>query len=310
MTLNDTEYFYIRNGQGDITGLIDTAGTQVVSYIYDSWGKLISIDGSLKDTVGLKNPYRYRGYRYDTETGLYYLQSRYYNPEMGRYINADDVEFLGATGTLLSYNLFGYCDNNPVNKVDYNGNEPITLTILGICFLVTALITLFTINLATNPEFLRSWNRMCTAIATGISSCLGTIGSLTRGTVSWASSQAKSIAKSIGDSFAQTKTRPKYRNNYELHHLVAKAAPNASYAAKILREVLPREVEDSANKLLIKTGLHRRIHTNIYYGWANSIVISAYNAANGNRARQRINVYAALATIRSYVQSLNAFSPY
>ena len=121
MTLNGTEYFYICNGQGDIAGLIDTSGTQVVSYTYDSWGKLVSIDGSLKDTVGLQNPYRYRGYRYDTETGLYYLQSRYYNPDMGRYINADDVEFLGASGTSLSYNLFAYCENNPVNNSDPSG---------------------------------------------------------------------------------------------------------------------------------------------------------------------------------------------
>ena len=121
LTLNNTEYFYIRNGQGDITGLIDTAGTQIVSYVYDSWGKLISIDGSLKDTVGLKNPCRYRGYRYDTETGLYYLQSRYYNPEMGRYINADDVEFLGTGGIVLSFNLFAYCGNNPINNCDISG---------------------------------------------------------------------------------------------------------------------------------------------------------------------------------------------
>ncbi|EQB88355.1 YD repeat-containing protein [Clostridium punense] len=66
MNLNDTEYFYVRNAQGDIIGLIDKAGTQVVFYTYDSWGKLISIEGTLKDTVGVKNPYRYRGYRYDT----------------------------------------------------------------------------------------------------------------------------------------------------------------------------------------------------------------------------------------------------
>ena len=81
MNLSGTEYYYIRNAQDDTIGLFDSAGTQVVSYTYDSWGKLISTTGSLASTVGVSNPYRYRGYRYDTETGLYYLNSRYYNPE-------------------------------------------------------------------------------------------------------------------------------------------------------------------------------------------------------------------------------------
>ncbi|MBK1809992.1 RHS repeat-associated core domain-containing protein [Clostridium sp. YIM B02505] len=117
-----SEYFYIRNAQGDIIGLVDENGTQVVSYTYDTWGKLISIDGSLKDSVGVKNPYRYRGYRYDTETGLYYLQSRYYNPDWGRFINADAE--VGKVGTLISHNMFAYCLNNPVNMSDPLGHMP------------------------------------------------------------------------------------------------------------------------------------------------------------------------------------------
>ncbi|MBM7868536.1 RHS repeat-associated protein [Clostridium pascui] len=137
MNLNGVEYYYIRNLQGDIIGLFDKNGTQVVSYTYDTWGKhdgkaelkdengtIIQqgdIKGTLASTVGVKNPYRYRGYRYDTETGLYYLNSRYYNPEMGRFINADG--YLGITGELLSFNMFAYCSNNPVNRVDPSGQS-------------------------------------------------------------------------------------------------------------------------------------------------------------------------------------------
>ncbi|MEG0775797.1 RHS repeat-associated core domain-containing protein [Clostridium sp.] len=113
------EYFYVRNAQGDIISLVDKYGREVVNYTYDTWGKLISIEGTLKDTVGVKNPYRYRGYRYDTETGLYYLNSRYYNQEWGRFINADGIT--GVHGELLSHNMFAYCDNNPVNKQDPSG---------------------------------------------------------------------------------------------------------------------------------------------------------------------------------------------
>ena len=70
-------------------GILDSAGTQVVSYVYDSWGKLASISGSAKDMIGVKNPFRYRGYYYDMESGLYYLNSQYYDPEIGRFLNAD-----------------------------------------------------------------------------------------------------------------------------------------------------------------------------------------------------------------------------
>ncbi|WP_346920673.1 RHS repeat-associated core domain-containing protein [Clostridium sp. UBA7339] len=109
-TLNGKEYFYIRNAQSDIIGILDSNGTQVVSYIYDTWGKLRSITGD--KVLGEKNPYRYRGYRYDTETGYYYLQSRYYNPEWGRFLNADGVVSTGQG--MLSHNMFAYCANNPV----------------------------------------------------------------------------------------------------------------------------------------------------------------------------------------------------
>lgn len=122
MNLNGTEYYYIRNAQGDIIGLFDKTGNQVVSYTYDTWGKLMAIDGSLKDSVGVKNLYRYRGYRYDAETGLYYLNARYYNAEWGRFINMDGIA--AVTGDLLSSNMFVYCLNNPVNMQDSNGYRP------------------------------------------------------------------------------------------------------------------------------------------------------------------------------------------
>jgi RHS repeat-associated protein len=129
MNLKGEEYYYIRNGQKDIIGLFDSNAVQVVSYLYDSWGRLVSIkdqDGTdvtgNADHVGYKNPYRYRGYRYDSETGLYYLNSRYYNPEWGRYLNTDAAA--GKTGVLLSHNLFAYSMNNPVNMEDVNGYWP------------------------------------------------------------------------------------------------------------------------------------------------------------------------------------------
>ena len=119
---NGTKYGYLYNLQGDVIGLIDSANTEVVKYTYDAWGKPLSVTGSLANTIGYYNPFRYRGYVYDVETGLYYVSSRYYDPKISRFINADDIEYLGADGSVLSYNLLAYCMNDPVNRFDVDGN--------------------------------------------------------------------------------------------------------------------------------------------------------------------------------------------
>ena len=102
---NGAAYYYLRNAQGDITGLVNTSGTQVVSYTYDAWGKLLSTTGTMASTLGVYNPLRYRGYFYDTETGLYYLTSRYYNPTWGRFINADTAYISTGQG-IVGSNMF------------------------------------------------------------------------------------------------------------------------------------------------------------------------------------------------------------
>ena len=116
-------YYYLRNAQGDVIGLVNSHGNRVVSYSYDAWGRLLSTTGSEAAGIGEDNPLRYRGYIYDTETGLYYLKSRYYNPEWGRFINADSpaVPTISPESATLNKNLYSYCDNNPVNKTDSEG---------------------------------------------------------------------------------------------------------------------------------------------------------------------------------------------
>ena len=114
---NGTTYYYITNLQGDVMYLVDGTGATVASYEYDPYGNILSATGEMAEI----NPLRYRGYYYDAELEMYYLQSRYYDPMMGRFINADDVALLGVSGTALGYNLFAYCENNPVNHVDMTG---------------------------------------------------------------------------------------------------------------------------------------------------------------------------------------------
>lgn len=119
---NGTAYAYLYNQQDDVVGMVDSEGQLVVKYQYDAWGRPISTGGALAETLGALNPFRYRGYIYDEETGLYYLRSRYYNPKLSRFINADDVEALGADGDINGYQLFNYCMNDPVNRRDEAGS--------------------------------------------------------------------------------------------------------------------------------------------------------------------------------------------
>ena len=118
VTYNDVDYFYVYNLQGDVVALIDANGTQVVEYVYDAWGNPISKTGTLAATLGTLNPFRYRGYVYDEETGLYYLRSRYYNPIIRKYLNAD---ILLGKQLPLQHNTYSYCVNSPITKVDEDG---------------------------------------------------------------------------------------------------------------------------------------------------------------------------------------------
>ena len=129
----DTEYFYVKNLQGDILKVITATGTEAAAYTYDSWGKLLTATGDLAEV----NPIRYRGYYYDTETGLYYLQSRYYDPEVGRFINSDAYASTGQG--ILGTNMFTYCRNNPVNLSDPTGTSAAAIIFLALLAIATAL---------------------------------------------------------------------------------------------------------------------------------------------------------------------------
>ena len=119
MTYNGTVYYYITNLQGDVMAVESATGSSVAQYVYDAWGNIIAMMGTLAEL----NPLRYRGYVYDQETGFYYLQSRYYDPAIGRFINADNV-ISYAGHSLLGCNVFAYCFNNPVNMSDDSAHWP------------------------------------------------------------------------------------------------------------------------------------------------------------------------------------------
>ena len=113
-------YHYVLNLQGDVVRIVTNKGVTRVTYEYDAWGNITNMTYTNK-TLADANPLRYRGYYYDQETGLYYLQSRYYNPQRGRFINADS--YISTGQGILGNNMFAYCRNNPVIRKDTSGTD-------------------------------------------------------------------------------------------------------------------------------------------------------------------------------------------
>ena len=127
-------YFYEKNLQGDIIAVYDANGVKKVSYVYNAWGATTTTyhNGASASTVS--NPFTYRGYYYDKETGLYYVSSRYYDPEIGRWISPEPNVYAGAFDSgsgLVGYNVYAYCANNPVNFSDPTGEFILTALIVG-----------------------------------------------------------------------------------------------------------------------------------------------------------------------------------
>ena len=158
-------FYYVKNLQGDIVKILDEDGQEKANYVYNAWGNILS---QSNDELSSINPLRYRGYVYDEDTAMYYLQTRYYDPTTGRFINADDTAYIGATGTVLSANIFTYCENNPIIKKDINGK----VTGVDDVFMLAVLIaTVAAIAVVIGLiAFKDSWQILCKYMANSLSS--------------------------------------------------------------------------------------------------------------------------------------------
>ena len=127
---NGTAYYFLKNLQGDIIAITDSSGEEVARYSYDAWGVCtVTKDISNCDIANI-NPFRYRGYFYDLESGLYYLQSRYYDPQVGRFVNGDDIAIIIYAKLPLTFSLYTYCYNNPVNNIDVSGHLAFSMAVI------------------------------------------------------------------------------------------------------------------------------------------------------------------------------------
>ena len=282
-----TLYYYVLNAQGDVAAILNSSGKLAASYDYDAWGNCTVYNSSAKvltdpTSIANINPLRYRGYYYDAETGFYYLQSRYYDPAICRFINADGLFTDGFVGS----NLFAYCVNDPVNTVDPTGNFAITATVALITFGVALVATAFAVGISSSPGFQGAVEGLCESVG----------------------SVAEQIKEKLTNSFSKIKKPPNYRKDTEVHHIVAQRATGADHTRRILAE-LEIGINDPVNTVSINTCLHRRLHTNLYYKLVDAIIVSAYNSAGGDREQQTKNVKAALGTIKAFIVGLEKITP-
>ena len=241
VSYNGTTYYYATNLQGDVTAILNASGSPVVSYTYDAWGKPLTVTGSLATTLGTHNPLRYRGYVYDTETELYYIANRYYNPEIGRWINVDGY-IITPTNSLLATNTFAYCENNPVGKFDPSGNFGIAAALGGGIALwkvavvlvgtVTALVVADT--LVKNPPKFQTGSDF----------------------------KAKSTPKVESKVVATKKPR-----RDPVHHIVAQADRRAAESREILRDVGIEPSTDPQNLVILPQSYHVSLHTTAYHNY-------------------------------------------
>ena len=212
---NGTMYFYVKNLQGDVVRIIDLSGTEVASYVYDAWGNIKDTKG--EPTIREINPIRYRGYVYDTETSLYYLQSRYYDPFAGRFLNADIYCDTG-TDTTLSTNMFAYCENNPISNYDASGQ--VIETVLDIASAIWSLVDLISAPSWLNLGFF-IWDVVAAIVPFVPGSYVAKGGKLAVKVASKISDFSKG-KKYITGAYRGLKKVFKGKKGIEIHHLVEK----------------------------------------------------------------------------------------
>ena len=298
MDYNGNGYYgFIKNLQGDIVSIVplDSESNVELNIEYDAWGKPIFEDSSLgasfvKAMIMAATNVGYRGYFYDFETGLYYLRSRYYDPEIGRFINADDTAYLGYDASPLSMNIFAYCENNPVNREDDGGQAALTIvsiavTYVAVKYVLSGLIVAVTIAVLKKAGVLD-------ALINSFSTLIRVVGTV-------AMSAVVSLKQAINEASKKAQNR-KPNSKREIHHIIPQKKKDAKTAYDIWVTKCRLSINDSRNKVSISYNLHKHLHTTAYCNAINSLVSSAFKK-NGSRGVINAVLFAkCLLTVATY----------
>ena len=299
---NNTAYYFYKNLQGDVIAITDASGTVIARYVYDAWGRVLQVTDAHCNSVANDsahianiNPFRYRGYYYDQETQLYYLQSRYYDPKVGRFINADKIIDFRNNAFC---NQFSYCHNNPVNSVEIEG--AFALTIFGVTFAglqllklvaVVVVATVVATMLVSTPEFQRAWNDLCIDFVNGVEA----IGSGLK-------QCADNVTSAVNAALEKAKIRAR-TSKTEKHHIVPKNHRRTKQAIRLMEDVgIDRNSE--LNLVDINYYLHKHLHTSLYLISVNYAIVKAYYSGTNKRTR-RSNITRFLIEMKEMFLMLN-----
>ena len=286
---NDEEFFYSTNPLGDITGIMNSSMEVIVKYTYDAWGNILSITGPYAETIGGMNPFRFRGYRFDEVSGLYYLNARYYSPVLGRFISPNpDV---GIVGHAISHNLYAYALNNPVMYTQASGLFAVTITLKGIVITIASIMMLF-----YSLHFLQ---------VTLVNDFNNAANSLIRIVEAAGDSLAREVARVVQATKAVTNVQ--HRTTNHIHHIV----PSAHAGAVTARTIYSRywwDFNNPINLISLREPFHRRIHTNAYMTALNETLRFA-NGGNTTNTHRFSQVSSTMNAIRTVLSTANRFIP-
>ena len=227
---NDVPYYFIKNLQGDVIEIVDKDASVVAQYSYDTWG-FCSIAFDLSDIgVATVNPFRYRGCYYDNEANLYYMQSRYYDSMIGRFINSDMPEYALLSMNATGHNLMAYCLNNPVNLTDSTGTVAIVDDAIVWAFIGLCAVLMLLLSWASTPQFQKSWASFCAAVGNGLSWIGTSIVNGGRAAWNWTVRQVKAATAAITAyvviARADAKIKSKVKRESKTHYWTATLRAN------------------------------------------------------------------------------------
>lgn len=297
MNLNGTEYYYLYNGQRDVIGLYDANGNVVVEYTYDAWGKPLTTTGSLASTVGEKNPYRYRSYYYDADTQFYYLGSRYYDPQIGRFLNADGA-FHEQNG-LFQCNLFAYCKNSPVGYSDADGNFAATAAVaIGVSLTAVEVIVVAVVLGVAIYQICQEVKTYAPVIKTVVESAIVYTTTLAEQRAQTYLEAELDIACAKASAKDEVKNKKK---NGDDHHIVAQRDSRAAVSRAIINSV-GIDTNSQDNLVNIDKRYHQVIHTTAYHAAVTIMLVSSFVRGKATDSEKK-TVKNTLRTIKSIIQN-------